>query len=153
MELRDTDVRRPAAVRRGRFAVRRVPSWAGRPHLVWFLAVHTPAATATGGLRLSRRGGPTGRDVIGESATVQQLSVDPAHQRAGVGTALMRAAEGWLRDRPNLPRTISLGVETTNAAAIALYSRLGYVVTSRDGVPITFVSGDNHLCQVMVKRL
>jgi ribosomal protein S18 acetylase RimI-like enzyme len=95
-----------------------------------------------GALRLNPGGGPTGRDIIGATVVVEELSVDPAHQRAGVGTGLMNAAESWVRARPDLPQRLSLGVDPGNLGAIRLYQRLGYAVAI-----------DNGRFLVMVKRL
>ncbi len=46
----------------------------------------------------------------------------------GVGTALMKAAEAWARDRGL--DLLSLDVWSTNHAALAFYGRLGYSVGS-----------------------
>lgn len=84
---------------------------------------------------------------------VEQVSVDPAHQRRGIGTALLRAAEAWLADRPDLPGTLTLGVETGNAGAIRLYARLGYAFVRDGDAPFVFPGDDGELCYVMAKRL
>jgi len=123
------------------------------PHRVWWLAVHTSTGVAIGGLRLSTRPGKTGRDVIGDAVSIEELSVDPAAQRTGVGTALLVTAESWLRGRPDLPQTLDLGVAVDNAPALALYRKLGYAVVERDGVPIVFAGADGRPCHVMAKRL
>lgn len=122
-------------------------------HLVWWLAVRVDSDTVVGGLRLNQHSGVTGRDVFGDSVVIDDVSVDPAHQRRGVATALMRAAEAWLAEQPDLPRVISLGVETDNAPAIALYHRCGYVVLERDGEPVVITGGSGRPCHVMYKRL
>lgn len=122
-------------------------------HRVWWLATHLATHAAVGGLRLSTRSGATGRDVFGESVCIEELSVDPSYQRTGVATALMRAAEAWLAGRPDLAQTVSLGVETDNAIAIRLYTKLGYAVAARDGNPIVFRGGNGRPCHVMFKRL
>lgn len=60
---------------------------------------------------------------------VSSLAVDASSRGAGVGAALMRAVEA----RPELSaRVLSLEVEDSNAAAIGLYSKLGYTLTGRD---------------------
>ncbi|HEX5116617.1 MAG TPA: GNAT family N-acetyltransferase [Pseudonocardiaceae bacterium] len=58
------------------------------------------------------------------------LDVWPPELRSqGIGTALVRAAEGLARQRGC--RQIGLGVEDTNLRAAALYLRLGYQETGR----------------------
>lgn len=86
-------------------------------HRIWWLAMDVAISTAVGGLRLSKHGGRTGRDVIGESVIVEELSVAPSHQRTGVGTALLLVAETWLAGRNDLAQTLSLGVEIDNMIA------------------------------------
>lgn len=123
------------------------------PHLVWWLVVHRDSDTVIGGLRLNRHSGVTGRDVFGDSAVIDGVSVDPGHLRRGVATALMRAVEAWLVDRPYLPRVISLGVEVDNAPAVALYRRCGYVVRERDGEPVVITGGNGPPCHVMYRHI
>ena len=60
-------------------------------------------------------------------ARVYSLVVHPEHQRRGVAGALMQAAESAALDRGC--HTMRLEVRTDNTAAIALYQRLGYVIT------------------------
>jgi GNAT superfamily N-acetyltransferase len=132
--------------------VRYLLSSAGR-HRMWWLAIHSATSTAVGGLRLSTRAGPTGRDVIGDSVAVEELSVDPSHQRVGLATALLDAVHRWLAGRSDLTQTVGLGVETDNHPAIALYAKLGYVVAVRDGSPIVFRGGNDRPCHVMFRRL
>jgi hypothetical protein len=60
---------------------------------------------------------------------VYHLAVEPDARRHGVGTALMRAGEGRLRDR-GCPK-INLQVVADNAAVVAFYARLGYAVEAR----------------------
>jgi ribosomal protein S18 acetylase RimI-like enzyme len=68
-------------------------------------------------------------------AHVEALVVDERHRRAGVGTALMDAANSWARERGAVE--ILLTVWDGNAAAEAFYQRLGYRVVSRAlGKPI-----------------
>eukprot|EP00966_Prymnesium_polylepis_P161205 3725231-Prymnesium_polylepis.1 len=55
---------------------------------------------------------------------VASLAVDASSTRQGVGTALMLAAERRAREETH--RSVSLEVEESNAAALALYSKLGY---------------------------
>jgi ribosomal protein S18 acetylase RimI-like enzyme len=123
------------------------------PHLVWWLAVHSPSVAAVGGLKVSLHSGRTGRDILGESVVIEDLSVAPSHQRLGIGTALIQTAEIWISSRPDYAQTISLGVESDNTIAIALYNKMGYTTVARAGIPITFPDGNGHPCNVMSKRL
>jgi GNAT superfamily N-acetyltransferase/uncharacterized protein YdhG (YjbR/CyaY superfamily) len=107
------------------------------PHLVWFMASRADGGGGVAGLRLSLRSGRIGRDVIGENVVVEELSVDPEHRRAGLGSALPGAATRWVQRRPRLPQRLSLGVETDNEAAIALYDKVGFTIATR---------GDDHWC-------
>jgi ribosomal protein S18 acetylase RimI-like enzyme len=64
-------------------------------------------------------------DVTGvERAHVADLAVTESARRAGVGMALMNAAEQWARDW-GLP-VLSLDVWSANERAQAFYERLGY---------------------------
>ncbi|MDP9101234.1 MAG: ribosomal protein S18-alanine N-acetyltransferase [Actinomycetota bacterium] len=62
-----------------------------------------------------------------EEAFIQTMAVDPASQRQGVGTLLLRAllAEAARRDL----RTVLLEVRADNAPARALYERHGFLAT------------------------
>jgi ribosomal protein S18 acetylase RimI-like enzyme len=62
----------------------------------------------------------------GHRGWVNYLGVDPAHQRHGLGRALMDEAERLLR-AAGCPK-INLQVRTANAAAIEFYRRIGYAV-------------------------
>ena len=61
---------------------------------------------------------------------VASLAVASSVRAQGVGGALMRAAEQ--RAREAAQRIVSLEVEDTNVAALALYAKLGYQIKSRD---------------------
>lgn len=56
------------------------------------------------------------------------LAVDPAFQRQSIGLTLVTAADTILRDDPRCDAAI-LEARRDNAPALALYSRLGFVVT------------------------
>ncbi|MCA8926780.1 MAG: GNAT family acetyltransferase [Alphaproteobacteria bacterium] len=60
----------------------------------------------------------------GHRGWVYYLSARPDRQKQGIGAALMRAAEDWLRARG--VRKVELMVRSTNAAALGFYDRLGY---------------------------
>lgn len=68
---------------------------------------------------------------------VDTLAVGPAHQRQGIGSALLRDAERRAREL-GLPR-IALDAEVDNAPARALYEGHGFVVSEqrrgRGGLP------------------
>ena len=59
----------------------------------------------------------------GHRGWVYYLAVDPARRRAGLGRAMMAAAEAWLRAR-GAPK-IQLMVRDDNAAALGFYEALG----------------------------
>lgn len=70
---------------------------------------------------------------------LDRLYVDPAAQRAGIGSALLDAGLATFPDAA----TVRLEVEPANARAIAYYERRGFVITGRtadcgasgDGIP------------------
>ncbi|MDX3429812.1 MULTISPECIES: GNAT family N-acetyltransferase [unclassified Streptomyces] len=88
-----------------------------------YLAVCTPVGVpvAIGGVDYQ---------VSEDAGTLWQLAVLPALQSSGLGTLLVRAAEGRIRDR-GLHRA-ELAVEEDNPRARALYERLGYVAYGRE---------------------
>lgn len=61
------------------------------------------------------------RDACG---SIQDLVVDESARRSRVGTALVEAALGWLRER-GAPRVV-LWTAAPNAASQALFERLGF---------------------------
>jgi ribosomal protein S18 acetylase RimI-like enzyme len=65
----------------------------------------------------------------GHRGSVYYLAVDPAHQRAGHGRALMREAERLLAER-GCPK-LNLQVRNDNTEVIDFYRRLGYTVEER----------------------
>lgn len=56
------------------------------------------------------------------------LYVAPESRRQGIGTALMKRAEGWAKDRGD--RKLSLQVFSDNQPAIGMYNQLGYQTQS-----------------------
>lgn len=62
-------------------------------------------------------------------AHVETVVVDERHRGGGIGTALMRAAADWARRRQ--ATELVLTVWSDNAAAEALYRRLGYQPIAR----------------------
>lgn len=59
-----------------------------------------------------------------ERCHVADLAVTSSARRMGVGTALMRAAESWARERGM--SVLSLDVWSSNEAALCFYRHLGY---------------------------
>ncbi len=102
---------------------------------------------SAGTLRLVTTSGRHGREVIGESVTIEHVGVATTFRRRGFATRLMHAAEQWLRANPDLPQTLTLGVETTNTPAIALYQKLGYAIATE------FSGPSGNPCYAMFKRL
>jgi ribosomal protein S18 acetylase RimI-like enzyme len=68
-----------------------------------------------------------------DAAAGYSMWVDPAARGEGLGTALIDAIKAWAKDAGYT--NLGLGVVTTNAQAIALYGRLGFVDTG-DRIPI-----------------
>jgi ribosomal protein S18 acetylase RimI-like enzyme len=68
-------------------------------------------------------GGPA--PSVPDTAALYGMWVDPSARRLGLGSALIEAVKGWAIEA-GYPR-LGLGVTTTNAPAIALYERLGFV--------------------------
>jgi len=56
------------------------------------------------------------------------LYVNPEHRRKGIGTALIRYAENWAKQRGDMQ--IALQVFQTNTPALQLYNQLGYQTQS-----------------------
>lgn len=61
----------------------------------------------------------------GHRGAVYYLAVDPDHRQRGFGSAMMAAAEDWLRERDVWK--LNLLVREENRAAGAFYEELGYV--------------------------
>jgi GNAT superfamily N-acetyltransferase len=56
------------------------------------------------------------------------LAVDPAHQRAGIGSALTAAATDWLRDSGMEVAMVETGGDRGHAAARRVYAKADYTL-------------------------
>jgi ribosomal protein S18 acetylase RimI-like enzyme len=65
----------------------------------------------------------------GHRGWLYYVAVEPARQRRGIGRALVRAAEQWLKER-DVPK-VHLMVRETNEAVTAFYRRIGYDLMPR----------------------
>jgi ribosomal protein S18 acetylase RimI-like enzyme len=101
-----------ATDRLSRRALRRFIAAPHRPLIV----AKFGAALAGYALLAVRKGGRTAR--------IYSLAVDSRQGRRGVGRALLQACERWARGHGRL--ALRLEVRYDNAAAIALYEKLGY---------------------------
>lgn len=63
----------------------------------------------------------------GHRGWVYYLAVAESERRRGLGRQLMRACEGWARER-GVPK-IQLMVRSTNHGVIAFYKKIGYAET------------------------
>ena len=61
--------------------------------------------------------------VLGET-DMMNIAVSPAHRRQGIGEALITALMEQLKERES--HCLSLEVRSSNAAAIALYEKMGF---------------------------
>lgn len=61
--------------------------------------------------------------------SIELIAVTAAHQRRGVGRALIDAVKDWARSRK--ARIVHLGVYEFNQAAIAFYEKIGFKVGIR----------------------
>lgn len=68
-------------------------------------------------------------DEANRSASIVEISVDPAHQRAGLGRALMTRSLAILQKR--YFDQVELAVTMQNTGALHLYQSLGFVETGR----------------------
>jgi GNAT superfamily N-acetyltransferase len=59
------------------------------------------------------------------AGAVEMIAVDPAHQRRGIGAALVERAEQWMRDQGLLKMVIETGGDPGHASARALYEAAG----------------------------
>jgi len=90
---------------------------------VWFIENN---GRVVGGIRIDTKSGATGLDVIGPNVVVGDLSIESSERKKGYGRELMLSFENWVLHQADLPKTISLAVETDNEPAIRLYESLGY---------------------------
>ena len=60
----------------------------------------------------------------GHRGWVYYLAVDSQYRGEGIGSALMAAAEGWLRSRDAVK--MQLIVRTGNVDALGFYDKIGY---------------------------
>jgi ribosomal protein S18 acetylase RimI-like enzyme len=85
-------------------------------------------AGATSAILVARAGEAINGSVMvghdGHRGWVYYLAVAPDARRAGLGRALMQAAEAWLRER-GAPK-LQLMVREGNAEALAFYRALGF---------------------------
>ena len=61
----------------------------------------------------------------GHRGWIYRLAVDPDHQKQGLGSALLKAAENWLKTDQNIAR-IQLMVRAENAEILSFYKDHGY---------------------------
>jgi GNAT superfamily N-acetyltransferase len=85
-------------------------------------------ATPSSRIRVATAGGQViGMAISGRSGSasfLQRLAVQPAFQRSGAGTALVRDAVSWARHWR--ARTMAVNTQHDNEPALALYRRLGF---------------------------
>jgi GNAT superfamily N-acetyltransferase len=87
---------------------------------------------------------------------LNHLEILPGHRGRGIGTMLITAAEGRLRERGH--HQVALAVEESNVRAARLYERLGYVPWPHPKIrclSLTDGTGERQveICQIMVKTL
>ncbi len=73
--------------------------------------------------------GYAGAQAVGPQADLMNLAVDPARRRGGIAAALLRALEARLSG--DGVRELFLEVRPSNAAALALYRRAGFLEAGR----------------------
>jgi ribosomal protein S18 acetylase RimI-like enzyme len=100
-----------------------------------------------GVLRLVREKGKKER----HKASIYGMYVDPSERRKGTGRTLLATAIGTAKKLKGL-RQIRIGVVTSNAAAIALYERAGFVEYGKEENAL-LISGKFHSEFLMVKKL
>lgn len=88
------------------------------------LALAAEGATLFGAWREDALVGSVMTGFDGHRGWVYYLAVAPDRRGQGTGSALMAAAEGWLRERGS-PK-IQLMVRGDNISALGFYERIGY---------------------------
>jgi GNAT superfamily N-acetyltransferase len=83
---------------------------------------------------------PELRDAYPGVPLLNHLEVAPAHQRRGIGTALVRAVEDVARARGY--DQLILGVGVDNPRAKQLYERLGYVDWGKGPIVVRWTEPD-----------
>jgi GNAT superfamily N-acetyltransferase len=99
------------------------------------------------------------RDRLEGVPVLHHLEVLPAYRRHGIGTALLRAAERYLRRHGH--DRVAVGVDLDNVKAAQLYTRLGYAEWPYPLLPTTseVVLDDGRRvlvddqCRVLVKTI
>jgi GNAT superfamily N-acetyltransferase len=109
-----------------------------RLHGDWreFQAAAVRGVLGTEGMRVwvaDGRGGPVGfvaatTDSKRKLGEIVMLAVDPAHQRAGIGSALTAAATDWLRDSGMEVAMVETGGDRGHAAARRVYAKADYTL-------------------------
>lgn len=88
------------------------------------LARRTAASTVLVGRRADAVAATAMLGFDGHRAWIYYLAVEPALQRAGLGRAMMTAAEAWA-EAQGAPK-LQLMVRGANTAAVGFYAALGY---------------------------
>lgn len=87
-------------------------------------ALEGPSSTVLAAVDDGRLVGTVMAGHDGHRGWVYYLAVDPGSRGAGLGRALMEAAESWLREQ-GAPK-VQLMVRADNTAVVEFYERLGY---------------------------
>lgn len=113
----------PATVRRDSATVER---WLSEERVGFFAAeLHREAPTVVGFLRVVEVRTPEGGVLLSRRfGLIEDLAVAVDHRRSGVASALLRAAEGWARERGI--GALEVTVWAFNQAAQELYARQGF---------------------------
>lgn len=64
----------------------------------------------------------------GPAVVVEDMVVDPAHRRRGVGRSLMKAMAGWAKEQG--ATRLQLLADKNNPLALAFYERIGWQTTA-----------------------
>jgi GNAT superfamily N-acetyltransferase len=64
----------------------------------------------------------------GPAVVVEDMVVDPAHRRRGVGRSLMKAMAGWAAEQG--ATRLQLLADKNNPPALAFYERIGWQATA-----------------------